>query len=193
MMKKYAWLFILILFPLFSGCGDVPDTISSISIAPTSSNLVVGATQQFTASGTDSQGYPVSFTPAWSVSNPTVGSITSGGLFTASTIGTTSAIVSADDMTASALVTISTGGLYSITVTPSPVTMSTSEPQAFIAYGYNLYGGAVSITPSWAVVGAMGTIETDSGFFYPSAAGSGFVTATSNEVTGTASVSVTTN
>ena len=189
-MRKYIWLFALFLIPLVSGCGEVPDEVHTLTISPTSANLIVGGTQQFTATGKDEMGSPVSFTPGWTLSDSNVGSVSTVGLFTASAVGTTSVIASANSLTASALVTVTTGELYSIEISPSTLTISTTETQQFTAAGKNLSGGTVTISPSWEVLGAIGTISA-TGLFYPDSAGGGFVKATSLEVTGTASVSIT--
>ena len=65
----------------------VPETsaLSSIVVSPTATTLLVGATAQFTAQGKDANGNNVSVTPTWSTTGG--GTISSSGLFTATTAG----------------------------------------------------------------------------------------------------------
>jgi len=57
---------------LFAGACDVhgvsgPGSLASIAVSPNPQSLVVNATQQFTAAGSDYEGKAVTFSPTWSV------------------------------------------------------------------------------------------------------------------------------
>src|SRR3954471_22723117 len=60
-------------------------TLSIMSVSPNPQTLVVNATQQFTARGTDFAGVDVPVTPVWSVVTGG-GTISTTGLFTASAV-----------------------------------------------------------------------------------------------------------
>lgn len=66
-----------------------PGPLSSILITPPITSIMQGDTQQFSASGFDSNGTSVPVTPVWDSSNISVGTISSSGLFTAINPGTT--------------------------------------------------------------------------------------------------------
>lgn len=108
-MKKISLaLFFLGLLIWFLGCGKSSSNnpvISSITISPTSANLTVGATQTFTARARDSQGNPVTFTPVWSVVG-SIGTISTGGVFTATTAGTGQVKASSGGVSGEANVTV---------------------------------------------------------------------------------------
>jgi hypothetical protein len=59
--------------------------LTSITVSPATSALAVGQVQQFTATGKDQFGAAIAFTPTWTA---TGGTITSLGIYTATTAGT---------------------------------------------------------------------------------------------------------
>jgi len=111
------------------------------------------------------------FVPAWSVVNATAGSINgSTGLFTAGTVsGTytnTVQATSSSGISGFATVVVAVGPLASITVTPTPDTLSEGGRQTFTAVGKDANGNIVVIVPVWSVVNAMaGSIDGGSGLF----------------------------
>lgn len=76
-----------------SGCGAIngratvtvlPGALVNVTISPSNPTVLAGATQQFTAAGTDAHGNAIAITPTWSVIGPGGGSINVGtGLYTA--------------------------------------------------------------------------------------------------------------
>lgn len=87
-LRNTFFVFALICL-FFSSCGK---TITSgipvsITVNPSSATVAVGNTQNFSASGNDSSGNPVSFTPTWSVVS-NIGTVNSSGIFSATTAGT---------------------------------------------------------------------------------------------------------
>lgn len=170
----------------------------TITVTPNPDTLAIGATQQFTAVGKDAYGNVVAITPVWSTVNPP-GSINATGLFTAgNTTGTFPNTVRATQgaIFGTATVTVITGPLFSITVTPNPDTLVVGAQQQFTAVGHDAGGNVVPIPPPvvWSVVDALaGTINSASGLFtagttpntYPNT-----VKATSGAIFGTATVVV---
>jgi hypothetical protein len=76
----------------------VTDKPQSLSISPDEPDLANSATQQFSVSGTASHGTALTMTPqdaAWSVSPADLGTVSSGGLFTAAATGDGLATVTA--------------------------------------------------------------------------------------------------
>ena len=180
----------------FSSCNTAPPVLTTITVSPASASVQTNGTQQFTATGYDQFGNPVSPQPTftWSVSGG--GSIGASGLFAAGstaggpfTVTATSANVSG---TASVTVTAAPV-LTTITVAPASASVQTGGTQQFSATGYDQFGHPLSPPPTftWSLSGG-GTISASGLFTAGSAAGGPFtVTARSGAVSGTASVTVT--
>src|SRR5207253_6805063 len=83
--------------------------------------------------------------------------------------------------------------LATITVTPNPAIVTSGATQQFTAVGKDAFGNTVTITPTWSVVAGGGAIDGNGLFTAGTVAGTytNTVTATSNGVTGRATVTVT--
>lgn len=162
----------------FPSCSGAPPVLTTITVSPASASVTTNATRQFTATGLDQFGNPVSPQPTftWSVSGG--GTISSSGLFTAgATAGgpfTVSAVSGAVTGSASVTVTSSAADFslsisptsqsvrrgntatYTVTITPSngfsgSVTLSlTGQPS----------GSTVTFTPNPATTTSTLTIKT---------------------------------
>ena len=91
----------------FNFTTSVSSILTRIIVSPSSTSIAPGSTQPFTALPQDQFGNPMTVSISWSSSNTTVGTITQGGLFSASTPGTTTITASNGTVngTATALVT----------------------------------------------------------------------------------------
>ena len=162
--------------------------VSSIVVTPASVNVGAGTTQAFTASGFDQYGNPVTITPAWTTNG---GTIDSSGLLTAQTAAASGRLVTAtqNSIVGTANVNISAGPLASIVVSPLSVSVVAGTARSFSASGFDQYGNAVPITPTWSTNG--GSIDATGVFTAQTGVATGrLVTATQNSVFGTASVSI---
>ncbi len=182
-----------------SATVNIVNPASTMTVTPNPAILARGATQQFTAIGTASNGDTVAMTPVWSVvsGGGTIDSMT--GMFTAgSTDGTFASTVRARSGTTSGFATVQVTApapvLGSITVTPNPAFVLVNGMQTFTAVGRDSSGNVMAITPVWSVVNGGGTIMSGSGVF---TAGSNTgiysntVVATSGSISGAATVQVT--
>ena len=152
----------------------------TVSVAPSTATVVVGALQQYTATVTGNSNTNVNwFVDGLAGGNSTVGTISTSGLFTApasvpspATV-TISAVSQADNTTlGSAQATIANGSTTdSITVTPTPVQVYTSAVQPFSAAD----NGTATAAVTWYVEGAQGgdstfgTIDTSGNYTAPAA------------------------
>lgn len=70
---------------------SVVPVLDSVTVSPTASDLLVGATEQLGAAGFDPSGAPITsgLSATWSSDNPLVASVSAGGLVTALSAGTT--------------------------------------------------------------------------------------------------------
>ena len=147
---------------------------ATITISPPSATVATGGTQLFTAVVRDAAGNILAIAPNWSTTAG--GSINSSGLFTA---GTTAGLF-ANAVTASigsivgtASVTISSGAMTSVTVTPNPQVLAPGASQQFTAVGRDANGNVVAFTPTWSVQAGGGTINAG-GLFTAGAVASTF-------------------
>ena len=184
---------------LFMGaCKDSgPRTIDSITVAPTTTTLAIGGTQQFAMTATDNDGKVYTDRqPVWAVVAGG-GTITQTGLFTAGTVAgtfTNTVSVTCSGRTVFATVIITAGPLLTITVTPNPGTMPINTSLQYTAVGRDAGGNVVTITPVWSVVNGGGSIVAGTGLFTAGGATGTFtntVRATSGTIFGSATAIVT--
>ena len=134
--------------PPYAGSSSV-----AVTVSPTSASLSVNQTQQFTATVTGSTNTSVT----WSVS-PSVGTVTSGGLYTApSSISATQTVTvtatSAADSTKSAAATVTLAPV-AVTVSPTSASLTVSQTQQFSS----TVTGSSNTSVTWSVSPSVGTV-----------------------------------
>ncbi|MGA3328912.1 MAG: Ig-like domain-containing protein, partial [Terriglobia bacterium] len=109
--------------------------LMSIAVTPENPSIAVGNTQQFTATGTNSDGSTqnLTSTATWSSSAPGVATITSGGLATGVTTGTSTISATMSSITGSTTLTVTPPVLMSIAVTPANPSIPVGNTQQFTA------------------------------------------------------------
>lgn len=86
-----------------------PPVLSTITVQPSSVQLLPGGSEQFSASGMysgESQSRDISAQVTWSIENPAVADITSAGFVSALTPGSTRVVASLDGKTGAAMLTV---------------------------------------------------------------------------------------
>ena len=184
-----------------TGCGggspSVPPakTLKSISVAPSTANIAAGATQQFTATGTYSDGSTanLSSTASWTVATPAVATINSNGLTTGVAAGSSTVSASLSGIGGNASLNVTAiVTLASISVTPSSANITAGFTQQFAATGTYSNGSTanVSSTASWTVATpAVASIDS-SGLSTGIAGGSSMVSASLSGISGNALLNV---
>jgi uncharacterized repeat protein (TIGR03803 family) len=130
--------------------------LAAIVVTPSSVEVANGATQQFTAGGEDRFGNRLPLPPnvTWQLTDPTVGTISSTGLFTASGQGNSMVVASVDGLSGPASVTVVQGFPPVITVanqTPSGTSTTQLQVRATDPQGSNLsYAWSVTSQPTGA-------------------------------------------
>jgi hypothetical protein len=116
----------------------VAPTLTSITVTPTNATSLVGATQQFTAAGTYSDGSAQNLTTqvAWTSSKTTFATISASGLATAVSAGSTTIAAALASVTNSTTFTVKAPpSLTSIAVTPANPAILVGVSQPFSATG----------------------------------------------------------
>ncbi len=140
--KKLALIsaFAVLLVAAFgAGCKGFfqGNTLQSIAIQPSTLNILVNATQQFSAWGTYQDGTRSQITSGvvWTVDSPDV-TITTGGLLSTQTVTSSAATVtgSAQGLTGTATVNV-IGDVTSLTVNPTTQSMNVGQPYTFTFEG----------------------------------------------------------
>lgn len=169
-----------------------PIPVASVTVSPVAPSIVVGATQQLTASAADASGAPLTGrTVSWTSRDPSVAVVSSTGQVTGIGPGTTSVVATIEGQTATATITVRPVPVAAVTVTPNASSIGvggTVQLGVLVtdAAGSALAGRAVSFTssaPSVASVSAAGLVTGV-------AAGTATIQATSEGVTGSATVRV---
>jgi trimeric autotransporter adhesin len=205
-MKSLRRLFIAVAVPflialLTAGCSGIKQppakTLTSIAVTPaTPAHLKVGATQQFTATGTFSDGTSsdISATVTWNSGTTATATISATGLATGVAAGTTQITASQAGVTSSPAVTLTVFSLTSIAVTPAtPAHLKVGATQQFTATGTFSDGTSsdISATVTWnSGTTATATISA-TGLATGVAAGTTQITASQAGVTSTPDVTLT--
>jgi hypothetical protein len=205
-MKWRSYIIILIFATIaIAGCGSNSGnagnqiTLVSIAVTPKNATVAAGQTEQFTATGRYSDGTSKNLTTlaTWSVSNSSVVSISTTGLATTKTQGSSSVTAGYAGTSGSTTFTVAAPALVSIAVTPPSASIAQGTTTKFKATGSFTDGSTqdVSGTVQWTssatgVASVSSTIPT-SGTAKGLAPGSVTITASSGTISGTASLTVT--
>src|ERR1700730_18048169 len=140
---RNAGLLLLFVSPLpcLFGCSSGPSapqakTLQSIAVTPASPSIAKGTTEQFTATGTYSDGSTQNLTSqaTWSSSSPSVATVSTAGVANAVATGSTTIEASLNGMNGSTGLTVTTAAtLQSIVVTPVNPSIAKGATEQFTA------------------------------------------------------------
>jgi len=176
-------------------------TLVSIAVTPANPSVPRGLTQQFTATGTFTDGSTQDLTTSvsWSSSNGTVASIANAGapgLATALSPGTTTIRAVQGTINGSTTMTVTSAVLVSIAVSPSSANIPKSSTQQFTALGTFSDTSVVNLTTqvTWTssdpTVVAISNAALSQGLATALTQGMVTITAAKGAVSGTASATV---
>ena len=169
-----------------------PAPVASVTVVLGSSSLAVGHSTQATATLRDANGNVLTGrTVTWSTSNSSVATVNASGTVTAVAAGSAAIPAASEGIIGSATVTVSPPPVASVTVTLNSASLTvgqTTQAGATLrdASGNTLTGRSISwssAAPSVATVSSSGTVTAV-------AAGTAAIRATSEGVTGSATVTV---
>ena len=170
-------------------------TLQSIAVTATNLSIAQGTTDQFTATGTYSNGSTQNLTSqvTWSSSNTAVATISTSGLATSVAVGSTTLQASLSGVHGSAQLAVTAATLQSIAVTATNLSIAQGTTDQFTATGTYSNGSTQNLTSqvTWSSSNtAVATIST-SGLATGVAVGGTTIEASLNGIHGSAQVAVT--
>lgn len=170
-------------------------TLTSLAVTPGNPSIVKGSTQQFTATGTYSDGSQenVSSSVTWSSNNVAVATINTTGLATGASTGNVTIQAESGSILASTGLTVTPPTLSSIAVTPVNSSVVVGGSQQFTATGTLSDGTQQNLTNSvsWSSSNTAAATVGSAGLAIGLAAGSTTIQATSGSTSGSTTLSVT--
>ena len=173
-----------------------PATLVSIAITPANPTIQIGASQQFTVTGTYSNNTTANLTnvSTFSTATPAVALVGAAtGLSTGLIAGTSVITATAGGKTASTTLTVMAATLNSIAVTPATASIVAGGTQSYVATGTFSDGTTANITNAVSWTSGTTTVATilPTGVATGVAAGTATIMATSGARSGTAALTVT--
>ncbi|HEU5183560.1 MAG TPA: Ig-like domain-containing protein [Gemmatimonadaceae bacterium] len=167
--------------------------VASVDVAPASADVQAGGTVQLSATARDANGDPLpGRAPSWTSNDEAIATVSSDGLVTAIAEGSVTITATSEGRTGSAVLTVTPAPVASVEVSPaitsvpakSTVQLSATAKEA---RGFVLSGRAVV----WASDNVAVATVDESGLVRGLAMGSVTITATSEGISGSASLTVT--
>ena len=172
-----------------AGVTVKPSDLARLTVQPEGPlTLTAGTTVSLTITGYDAFGNTVAVTPTWTQTTP-LGTLSAEGFFRAEQVGSGRLIARSGEETVSVPVTVMTGKLAKVAITPTAAAPQAGNLVTFSAKGFDAYDNEMPITPTWRVTESIGEITAE-GVFTAVQARPGEVIATAQGITGSAKVSV---
>jgi uncharacterized protein YjdB len=173
--------------------------LKSIAVTPANPSIVVGATEQFTATGTFSDNTTQDLTSqvTWASATPGVATINSAGLATGVAAGSSTISAALDSITGSTVLNVTASVLESIAISPANPSISVGQTEAFTATGTYSNNSTQDLTDqvTWASgstsVATISNASGTQGLAKALAAGGSTITASLNGITGSTLLKVT--
>ena len=186
------------------GCGGSPSSsgdpsnrapLTSITVAFANPSVSVGATDQFTATGTYSNGTTQNITGqvTWSSSNTALVTINASGLATGVAAGSATIQASLSGVNGSVQVTVTAATLQSIAVTAPSLSIAQGTTDQFTATGTYSNGTTQNLTSqvTWSSSNTAVATISASGLASSTSAGSTTIQASLSGINGSAQLTVT--
>jgi 6-phosphogluconolactonase (cycloisomerase 2 family) len=171
-------------------------SLTSIAVTPAAPSVAAGLTQQFTATGTYSDGTSANLTHSatWASDASSVATISSSGLATSKTQGTANISAAVGGIKGSTGFTVTAPTLVSLSVTPANATIQigTATPQQFSAIELYTDQSTKDVTASstWSVSNPwIATVDVE-GAVSPNRAGYSAVSAVDGSISASANLTV---
>ena len=126
----------------------LPAALQFIAVSPVGSSIAAGLTQQFTATGTYSDGstQDITATVTWQSDTSTVARISASGVATAASVGAANISATSGSISGSTSLTVTPAQLVSIAITPAIPSIPLGSTQQFAATGTYTDGSTQDLT-----------------------------------------------
>jgi len=169
--------------------------LTSLSVTPNAPSVAAGNAQQFTATGTYSNGTTqnVTSTSTWTSSANSVATITNGGLATGVAPGTATITATSGAISGSATITVTPAVLTSLSVTPATASVALGTTQQFTATGTYSNGSTQNLTSTakWNSSATSVATVNSGGLATSVTQGTASISAKSGTISGSATLTVT--
>jgi hypothetical protein len=167
-------------------------TLQSISVMPAAVTIGVDATQQYTATGTYSDGSMKTLTTeTWSSSETSIATISTPGLATGVAAGSTTITATCSGISGSTPLTVSSATLVSIAVTPAGATIPVGGAEQYTATGTYSDGTIGTLpTETWSSSNISIAAISSAGLATAVAVGTTTIIATCGDITGSTTLTV---
>jgi uncharacterized protein YjdB len=168
-------------------------SIASVAVTPGTATLTVGDTRSFAVTVRAGDGSIITGRPVtWSSGSPSVLTVSPTGVVTAVAPGTAQVLAQVDGITGAATVTVQRVPVAAVQVTPSAASVATGAFAQLAATPRDAAGNALAgRTVTWSSANEAVATVTSDGRVLGVAPGTATIRATSEGVTGTATVTVT--
>jgi uncharacterized protein YjdB len=166
--------------------------VASVTVTPSSAEIVVGGNAQLTATPKDASGNVLSGrTPTWSTSNASVATVTAAGLVTAVAVGAATVTAVVEGVSGTSSITVSAAPVASVTVTPASSQIVVGQTVQLSATLKDASGNVLTNRViGWSSANTAAATVSNTGLVTAAAVGSATITATSEGKSGTATVTV---
>lgn len=198
-MHRYLPFLFAVIAALLAGCGGggpsgtQPPSITSVAVTPTTVNVALGLTQQFSAKAAYSDGTTADVTSSatWSSTATGIATVNTAGLATTKSQGTTTITAQLRSISGSASLVVGPAVPSSVAVTPATANVALGLTQQFsakVTYSDGTTGDATSSATWSSSTTVVATIT--SGFAMTESQGNTTITAQVGSVSGSASLVV---
>ncbi|HEY1656959.1 MAG TPA: Ig-like domain-containing protein [Candidatus Sulfotelmatobacter sp.] len=171
-------------------------TLVSIAVTPSPASIALGNSQQFTATGTYSNGSSTNLTSSavWASSLPVVAGVAAGGMATSISQGMATIMATSAAITGSSTLTVTPPTLLSVAVTPGNPVLAAGTTEQLKAIGTYGDGSTQDLTSAatWTAVNPGAATVGSTGLLTAVAAGASSISASAGGITGSTNATVTT-
>lgn len=196
-LRARAWLLVLAggVAGGLGACGDSStgngSAVARVTATPTQLTVLVDESKGLTARAFDAVGNTLARPLFWSVSNPSVATVTQGGVVTGVSAGTAQVAASAGGKSVIVPVTVAARAVALVRLTPATSTIRVGATQLLTAQLLDSTGATLTgPTVSWSTSAAAVATVSAAGVVTGVTPGSVTITATAGSVSGTAVVAV---
>ena len=175
-----------------SSIGVAFAPIAALSIAPNSSTITAGSTEQLSAHATDAGGNTLTGRAvAWQSSDNSIATVTTGGVVTGSHVGSATLTGTAEGKSARATVRVNASAASTLAVTPGSIGLAAGNTQQLTATIMDASGNVLTgLGVNWSTSNSsVGTVSS-SGLVTASHTGTATITASSSGKSGSATLIV---